>query len=263
MKKVSLYFAVALIALSETGIAAEKKIDQLLAPPSFFENGTNADSSVLTMDCEGVKPFDQLECKFIQTRISKKDTEEVEKEIEALKTDIKKMTDDELSKQIERLCENLENGKKKATTISTLPQEKKAYLNLVQQDWTPTCDCKKPGVFVSKRDCLIKAMEPILSREKETCHITVNTFELNFKRHGSRKWISNPGPKGICGLVNVATIEHKAETSLLWSYTQTRVAGNTDSENCRKYDLNKPITYSWDATSESLMNCSIIKFGLF
>lgn len=42
-----------------------------------------------------------------------------------------------------------------------------------------------------------------------TCLIVTNRYSETFKKQDARRWVSNSGPEGICGVVTVTTLEQR------------------------------------------------------
>ncbi|WNG34167.1 hypothetical protein F0U61_11430 [Archangium violaceum] len=140
--------------------------------------------------------------------------------------------------------------------------ERRAASRQEHELWGAVCRCAK-----NDKACLTDALIKAVETDERTCRVSTDEFEMEFTRTGKNKWISNPGPRGACNLVMVTVIERDKEHSYLWTYTQTRLSADTDTEFCASLfkdgiSLNVPLRYSWNASSTSLVNCERVKPGL-
>ncbi len=83
-----------------------------------------------------------------------------------------------------------------------------------------------------------------------------------------KKWISNPGPQGLCNVVTVKTLEAPGEGYTLWKFTQVTVSVDVDTKRnnlgdqiCGGIELNKPVIYSWDIPTDLIIDCQCIKYS--
>src|SRR5438270_628208 len=68
-----------------------------------------------------------------------------------------------------------------------------------------TCDIDTTG---DKMNCAFQQviLSP-LQDDPTTCSITTNRYEQLFKKQDVRRWVSNVGPDGVCGVVVVTTLQ--------------------------------------------------------
>jgi hypothetical protein len=108
-------------------------------------------------------------------------------------------------------------------------------------------------------------IEKVLNeKEARTCEVFVQTFSLEFRKIGRRKWLSNPNPGSLCKIVKIYEFTEN-ETHDLWEMTETRVtAGSTDGI-CKDVskELNKPTLWSWTHPKEFELSCDFIEFDVF
>ena len=77
------------------------------------------------------------------------------------------------------------------------------------------------------------AASVMLNHDSRTCHVVVQTFDLSFTNIGPGKWLSNPGPTGLCKVMKVQELTAEPNYDVLWTLTETTVAvGNTDPPLC-------------------------------
>lgn len=204
------------------------------------------------MDCDGEPPFSTIHCKFTQATVTRSSPTEDErrKMIDALKAEPwekLRMSLNEICRKIrEQSPANLppkEGSDKAASWVQFLERAK------------PLCACQTAECARQQFTTFFTGLEDGL------CKVRTNTFEREFTRTpGRKKWISNPGPEGICDAVTVIVIEAE-ESGYLWTYTQTRVTADTTSELCKGFEFNVPVVYSWKALETVFADCKSIKFG--
>jgi hypothetical protein len=76
-----------------------------------------------------------------------------------------------------------------------------------------------------------------------TCIITTNRYERTFQKQASTRWVSREKPIGVCGTVDVTTLQH--DGGVRWTMDTERTVTNKDgSPECRRVD-ERPETLSW------------------
>jgi hypothetical protein len=98
------------------------------------------------------------------------------------------------------------------------------------------------------------------THEQNECTVYNTLFSADFVRVGDRKWVSNNGPEGICGVVSVFTIEHEATSTSLWTYTELYTYTNNSSGLCKGLPNSETSTYSWKSGSNVRLKCEEFKF---
>jgi hypothetical protein len=66
----------------------------------------------------------------------------------------------------------------------------------------------------------------------DTCLITTNRYERTFRRQADARWISNEGPTGDCGLLDVATLQD--DGGVRWTMTIRKNATKREAAACRQ-----------------------------
>lgn len=105
-------------------------------------------------------------------------------------------------------------------------------------------------------------METIHAREARTCSTFTQTFSLDFQKIGKGKWLSNPGPGGLCQIVKIYELEGEGG---LWTLTETRVtAGETKGPLCEGItdELGKPTVWTWRNPKDWELPCDFISHTL-
>lgn len=115
---------------------------------------------------------------------------------------------------------------------------------------------------------LIKVLEEFSEFEDRCWTIRINTWKEQFQRTSQFKWIANPGPQGLWNVVRISTLESNDDEYLLWKYTNVTVSADCDKKRnnlfdkwCAEIELNKPVIYSWDIPTESILDCQCIKYS--
>ncbi len=101
-------------------------------------------------------------------------------------------------------------------------------------------------------------IEASLSKDARTCSTFTQTFSLDFQKIGKGKWLSNPGPGGLCQIVKLYELQGDG---LLWTMTETRVtAGETEGPICEGVtdEIGKPTVWTWKNPNEWELPCDFI-----
>jgi hypothetical protein len=114
-----------------------------------------------------------------------------------------------------------------------------------------------------------KSIEAMARKDKRTCSVDTQSFSLDFKRIGTWKWVSNPGPGGLCNFVKVYELlgeplrgDDGKILTLQWKMTETRVVADTTRPLCEgaEKELNKPTVWSWRYPDEYELSCDFVTF---
>lgn len=249
LNRISLILVAALHARS---FAAGKE-EVLTTPPKFLALPSEKDPSFLTMECEGKAPFVKIHCRFTEVDVTKPSEEEWLKSRAELEKDMAKRTENRLLQEFATSCKGLAQAEETLKQkIQTTGPYKADFAKKSLADFKELCACRDKA-------CVVKAMLAQQDQEKRTCRVSSQTFEADFRKSGTRKWISNNGPEGLCDLVNVLVIEHEPDAAVLWTFTHTRAAGNTGAGPCKGFEINKPFVFTWRAPEQALMGCEVIK----
>jgi hypothetical protein len=100
--------------------------------------------------------------------------------------------------------------------------------------------------------------------DTKQCRIQVSLPDIDvLQKVNANKWISVPGPSGLCHVVGTSTLERTSEDSLLWTWTDVASTAD-DNEGCRKVgvtqSVNKPLIHSW-RSGPIPMHCETVSFG--
>lgn len=245
--------------------AEEKKVapKKMITAPHFFNLGKANGNDILKMECQGQgDEYSNIDCEFTQVLIIKKTESELAEEREKRKQEYSKLTDKEFNKE----KKNLKLGeitKQRRALLDSLTPEKKRY--------TEKLFSSMQNIERSKNKAeLIKALEEVYEFEDRCCTIRINTWKEQFQKISRLKWIANPGPQGLCNVVRISTLESYDDDYVLWKYTDVTVSVDYDKKRnnlgdklCAEIELNKPVIYSWDIPTESILDCQCIKYSLW
>jgi hypothetical protein len=94
--------------------------------------------------------------------------------------------------------------------------------------------------------------------DAETCLITTNRYELTFQKQVDGRWVSNEGPAGDCGVMDVTTLENTGGAR--WTMdTRKSVSRKDASPSCREID-ETPEILSWQNVRRNLP-CKFVQPG--
>ena len=92
----------------------------------------------------------------------------------------------------------------------------------------------------------------------DTCLITTNRYQRVFDRDSVTRWVSTEGPEGVCGLLDVATLQD--DGGVRWTMETRKVATKKDaSPMCRTMDSQLEVL-SWQNIRRSLP-CRFVQPG--
>jgi hypothetical protein len=92
----------------------------------------------------------------------------------------------------------------------------------------------------------------------DTCMITTNRYERRFRRDAPTRWVSTEGPEGVCGLLDVATLQD--DGGVRWTLEMHKVVTKKDAAlTCRTLDAQSE-TFSWQNIRRPLP-CKFIQPG--
>jgi hypothetical protein len=203
------------------------------------------------MTCTGTQPFDQLDCAFTVISLKEEDNKS-DRKLAAL---LKVLPDAEARELLQQTCSNLAEIRKQITAAKsrwTVARYTAATEDL--HHFEKLCTCRTRGCWLSTLSAA-----PIPKR----CKLHASTYtDVHFTRVGIRKWSSTQGPEAnLCHDTSIITIEHEPDDIDKWTYTETTVPGNTDSEFCRKSAaLPRENIASFRFTGPLRVSCTAITF---
>jgi hypothetical protein len=110
-----------------------------------------------------------------------------------------------------------------------------------------TMECQFQQVFLTTSD-----LAPL------TCLITTNRYERTFHKQTSTRWVSREGPTGVCGTIDVTTLQD--DGGVRWTMDTERVVTNRDAApECHGVG-ERPETLSWQNIRRPLP-CTFVQPG--
>jgi hypothetical protein len=92
----------------------------------------------------------------------------------------------------------------------------------------------------------------------ETCLVTTNRYERVFRLDSPNHWTSTEGPQGVCGLLDIATLQD--DGGVRWTMELRKEVTKKDGgAACQTMEV-KPEVYSWQNIRRSLP-CKFVQPG--
>ncbi len=261
MKPTFLAILLAIIMCFQCTISYAENKDEMIRAPHFFALGKVGSNDVLKMECEGQKPlYSNINCVFTHVIISKKTEIELAKERNRRQAELSKMTSKDVE-QMKNILKQQKITKERLDLLNALTPEKKKYSDKVLAMTQDSAKSKNKTEAFN----IINDFEEF---DNQCCSIRVTTWKEEFQRVSQLKWISNPGPQGLCNVVRIKTLETDNDHYLLWKFTEITVSADYDKTRndmfdkiCADIKINQPTIYSWDVPTDMIMNCQCIKYS--
>lgn len=240
-----------LILLPSFALSGQKDID---APPYFSNIGAIGSNSGLSMECKGEAPYKEIDCSFVQMFIRATSAEDISKNRNNFINEIDKLKPNEIEKH------------RKDFDIAKLAEiEASSRNNTMEQNrvLNEMFEIIKRISVTKDKASYKKEMIDLVNISDSTCHISSYSFDLQFTRIAKNKWISNPGPQGLCNVVKVATLENTPEHPILWTFSQITASADVD-KFCNIAKVGDGIVFKWDAPKlYKFDQCKYLEFGAF
>ncbi len=240
---------IAALCLS-TSVAAQAKD---LMPPSYLLLGTFTSNSTLKFDCEGEgeAPYRAVACDLTLVSISRVTAEQKSK-AKADLAQIDTMSDSDFRKASQQLAD-MDLANLRARMTKSTP-EQATYLSDLGE-------AVKLLQGSRGRQAIKAAGAKMNELEENTCTVRLTRNQLRFQRVSERRWVSNPGPQGLCNVVTVHVLENDPAGAFLWKFTETTVSADVEKKACGflKNGLNQAQAYSWDYPSTVAPGCKYMK----
>ena len=223
-------------------------------PPSIFRIYSPSGNETFQVDCRPLST-DSVTCNFMGARINPAERDGV------IGSQLKKLY--KLSS-----LERKQLQKEFASDATDLTKAMKDKLNDPNLGPKSKAFFQESGAAYEKGD-FTKVLQLLAQREKRTCTVDTQSFSLTFQRIGKWKWVSNPGPAGMCNILKVYELnavsfrnEKRTLLNLQWKMIETRVAGDSTQPMCAdvEQELHKPTIWSWDNPSDYELPCDFIHF---
>lgn len=118
------------------------------------------------------------------------------------------------------------------------------------------CDVEKAG---DRMTCAFQQVFLTTSTlAPDTCLITTNRYDRMFRREAAGRWTSTEGPEGVCGVLDVTTLQD--DGGVRWTMeTRKVVTKRSASPTCEALD-SQPVTLGWQNTRRPLP-CRFVQAG--
>ena len=106
----------------------------------------------------------------------------------------------------------------------------------------------------------------IVDGQIRTCSLSSQSFSLEFKKIGPRKWLHDTGPRGLCNIVKIYELSGQViENSVAWSLTETRVSAGHTTGICDGVteELNKPTVWGERQGGSFELPCDFVNLRRF
>jgi hypothetical protein len=79
--------------------------------------------------------------------------------------------------------------------------------------------------------------------DPQTCLVTTNQYARRFQKQTPTRWVSNEGPDGECGVLDVTTLDDEGG-NIHWTLEMKKIVTRKDLASCRG-DQPPPELLSW------------------
>lgn len=236
---------------SSFAFGKEEKAGVKDEPPVLFVLHSASGNERFVVSCMP-KDVGVVKCEFDGLRISPPDTRKALEDFEKLK----KMRDDVIAQDGEEefrrqnlkyTKKQLEDMKKQLDDPSLGPKTKQNFREFI--------------AAADSGDFFQEMGKFVLKEASRTCSVSSQSFSLEFKRIGPRKWLHDTGPSGLCNIVKIYELSGESRGNekdfVFWSLTETRVTAGRTSGICEDVteELNKPTVWKQLYSSRFELPC--------
>jgi len=220
-------------------------------PPTILNLGSNVSDGSVSVTCTGKAPYSKLSCKVYHLEVKRTSLEEYQESRAALQKDLATTSEVDLLRKMKSQCSDLPSDfEKKLTTYSP---GRAASARDGYEQMKAMCAC-------ATKQCITSVMLEQQTHEQDECTAYSIVFAADFVRVNDRKWVSNNGPEGICGVVSLITIERETNYANLWTYTEQNTYMHSNADEICKLAHNEVTTYSWKSGKTVRLKCEELKF---
>jgi len=213
------------------------------------------DAAAVTIECEKSADGSQMTCGFTQVKVSRVKTQEAARaELE------RNLKEQPLEATTRAVCGNEKAFAAQYRELAASPRvgdNQKAFVAQAMQRMRSFCARPSPQT-------LREFSWFMLSKETRTCKIQTSAWRETFIQNASRVWVSNRGPAGACGVVNVSTLEERpmdpnAKTKgPAWIFEAQRIL-TTKTGSCGQADEEGKVRYSVAGVNPTF-GCEFVEF---
>lgn len=226
--------------------------DRLDGPPTILNLGSNANDGTVTVECAGKGPYSYVTCKVYHLSLDRAPIEEYQRRRAALQTDLATTTDAYFQSLKALWCNPAIKSSIEKDVTSYSPGRAEEVRNGYKRN-EAICGC-------ATKDCFVSVRLEQQTHDLNECTFSSTVSTADFVKVGDRKWVSNHGPGGTCGVVSVFTIEHEVNYANLWTYTEQHTYTNNADGLCKGLPNTTTSTYSWKSEKAVRLKCEEIKF---
>ncbi|WP_342375108.1 hypothetical protein NVS55_27890 [Myxococcus stipitatus] len=220
-------------------------------PPQFINIPAVEENAWLTMECTRGKTKDEVSCVFSQVRIEQKTESKAMEEAEKFRAEFLKHSA-ATRRELAKMCADWKPTlQKSAEAPSNEPFGRDAARIELMALMAAPCACEDD-------ECRIAAFSKLIATQERICRIRTSSFSTTLRRISKNKWVNTPVPAGLCNAVTAIVVERKDTSS--WTFTQTRITVDKDTELCSGMaaNINRPYVFSSDAPSSTKMDCRFV-----
>lgn len=238
-------------AIEHLMVGQQARLD---GPPMMLNLGSNGSDGSVTVACSGTEPYSKLSCKVYRLSINRTSPEEYQRSRAALQKDLATTSDVDLLKKMHGQCSDLPSvNSDLGKNLTNYSPGRAASVRDGYEQMKAICGCKT-------KQCITATMLEQQAHEQNQCTVYSTVFTADFVKVNDRKWVSNYGPEGICGVVSLITIEREGNEANLWTYIEQDTYTNGNADWICKLAHNETSTYSWKSGNTVRLKCEDFKF---
>jgi hypothetical protein len=225
---------------------------KLDGPPTILNLGSNSSDGSVSIACSGAAPYDRLSCTVYHLSVDRTSQEEYQRHRAELQKELATNGESEFRADTAIWC-NAAVANGLAKDVAKYSPGRAAEVQNRFKLNQAICGCNTKECFASVR------LEQ-QTHEQNECTFSSSNFSADFVKLSDRKWVSNNGPEGICGVVSILTIEHEPNYANLWTYSQQHIYTNGSADDLCKLAHNSTSTYSWNSEKNVRLKCEEFDF---
>lgn len=103
----------------------------------------------------------------------------------------------------------------------------------------------------------------IFDREASTC--SISSFKndgMTLYKVNESTWANKPEPTGMCDAITSMILKADPKSKWLLTYKQVRSHVNSESEQCKHFDSNQIVEWSWNVSRTRELGCKYFEFKM-
>jgi len=252
-RRLKVRFLVAVLLIGSAGRTIAKGAD----PRLILDLGSEVVDGSITLACAGKEPYPTLSCTVYRLSVKRLTAEQYRTSRASLQESLAAQSFDELRKAYQFDCSQLASRNKDLQkNLQSYSPGRAASEQSYYEYIKAVCACRT-------KECILSAQLADQARDQNRCTVYSTVFPVDFVKVSGRKWVSNNGPEGICGVVSVFTLEHEPDHENLWNYTEQYIYTNKTGGLfcvCEKLKDEAVKLYSWKSPFNVQLNCQELRF---